>query len=405
MSRFYYKAIKSNGEKYEDTIEAPDRFFVYNNIRKEGGTVILVEEEKKKFSIGVNFIFGIFGVIKTDDKIMFTRNLSVMIKAGLPLSRALKVLEKQSKNKKFKNIIRQINLNIQKGLSFNETLSKFPQIFSPLFVSMVKAGEESGGLSEALMIVAKQIELANNLKKKIKGALIYPSIIIIAMFIIGAVMLIYVVPTLTQTFEELGVELPMSTQFVISLSNFLTDNTFTAIILLIIIAIVGSAVFRSKKGKKIFDYAILHTPIVSGLVKETNSARTARTLSSLLASGVEVVNSLSITGEVIQNSYYKEILKKSEKYIQEGLPLSEAFIKNEKFYPVLVGEMISVGEETGKLSDMLFQIAEFYEEEVSRKTKDMSTVIEPFLMIVIGTVVGFFAVSMISPIYSISSGI
>ena len=405
MSRFYYKAMKSNGEKYENTIEAADRFSVYNNIRKEGGTVILVEEEKKKFFSDINFISALFSAIKTDDKIMFTRNLSVMIKAGLPLSRGLKTLEKQSKNKKLKNVIRQINLNIQKGSSFNEALSKFPRVFSPLFVSMVKAGEEGGGLSEALMIVARQIELANNLKKKIKGALIYPSIIIIAMFIIGAVMLIYVVPTLTQTFEELGVELPMSTQFVISLSNFLTNNIFTAIILLIIAAIAGFVGFRSKKGKRIFDYLILHIPIISGLVKEINSARTARTLSSLLASGVEVVNSLSITGEVIQNSYYKEILKKSEKYIQEGLPFSEAFIKNEKFYPILVGEMISVGEETGRLSDMLLQIAEFYEEEVFRKTKDMSIIIEPFLMIIIGTVVGFFAVSMISPIYSISSGI
>jgi type IV pilus assembly protein PilC len=163
--------------------------------------------------------------------------------------------------------------------------------------------------------------------------------------------------------------------------------------------------FKSKKGRRIFEYVILHIPVISTIVKETNSARTTRTLSSLLSSGVEVVNTLSITGEVMQNSYYKEVLKRSGKDIQKGLPLSKAFMENEKLYPILVGEMIAVGEETGQLSDMLYQVAEFYEGEVDQKTKNMSTIIEPFLMIFIGIVVGFFAISMISPIYSISAGI
>lgn len=402
--QFTYKAQK-DGHIYENTIDAPDRFSVYQQVRKEGGTIVSVEDGKEDFSEKLEFLNNIFGRIKVSEKIMFARNLSIMIKAGLALSKALSILERQTKNKKFKAVLNKVGLNIKKGLSLNESFSKFPNVFEPLFVSMVKAGEESGGLSEALGVIAIQMNKAHTFKKKIKGALIYPSIIVLAMFVIGAVMLVYVVPTLTLTFNELNVELPNSTQFVITLSNFLVNNTIIAIILIIILTVASVAGFRSKKGRRIFEYVILHIPVISTMIKETNSARTTRTLSSLLSSGVEVVNSLSITGEVIQNSYYKDILKQSEEEIQKGLPLSKAFMDNEKLYPILVGEMIAVGEETGQLSDMLHQVAEFYESEVEQKTKNMSTIIEPFLMILIGTVVGFFAVSMISPIYSISSGI
>lgn len=405
--QFTYKAQK-DGHIYENTIDAPDRFFVYQHVRKEGGTIVSLDDGKTGvfgFSENLKFLNNIFGRIKVSEKIMFARNLSIMMKAGLALSKALSILERQTKNKKFKNVLNKVDVSIKKGLSLNEAFSKFGNVFDPLFTSMIKAGEESGGLSEALEVIARQMNKAYILKKKIKSALIYPFIIVIAMFIIGAVMLVYVVPTLTKTFSELNVELPNSTQFVIALSNFLVNNTIIAIILIIILTIASIAGFHSKKGRRIFEYAILHIPVISTMIKETNSARTTRTLSSLLSSGVEVVSSLSITGEVIQNSYYKDILKQSGKDIQKGLPLSKAFMDNEKLYPILVGEMIAVGEETGQLSDMLHQVAEFYESEVEQKTKNMSTIIEPFLMILIGTAVGFFAVSMISPIYSISSGI
>ncbi|MBT3282867.1 type II secretion system F family protein [bacterium] len=402
--KFTYKATK-DGKEYENTVDMPDRFLVYKHIRKEGGTVVSVKENELSLSKKMSALNSMFGKVKIAEKIMFTRNLGVMIRVGLSLSRALAILERQTKNKKFKEVISNVGASIKKGSSFHDALAKFPKVFPPLFVSMVKAGEESGGLAEALAVVGKQMEKANTLKKKVKGALIYPSIIVFAMIIIGIVMLLYVVPTLTKTFNELNVELPKSTQFVITISDFLSNNTLVALLLIIILGVGAVIAFKSKRGRRIFEYIILHIPVVSNLVKETNSARTARTLSSLLASGVEVVSAISITGEVVQNSYYKEVLKRSEKDIQKGLPFSKAFIDNEKLYPILVGEMIAVGEETGQLSGMLHQVAEFYESEVDQKTKNMSTIVEPFLMILIGVVVGFFAISMVSPIYSISAGI
>ena len=286
--KFTYKATK-DGKEYENTVDMPDRFLVYKHIRKEGGTVVSVKENELSLSKKMSALNSMFGKVKIAEKIMFTRNLGVMIRVGLSLSRALAILERQTKNKKFKEVISNVGASIKKGSSFHDALAKFPKVFPPLFVSMVKAGEESGGLAEALAVVGKQMEKANTLKKKVKGALIYPSIIVFAMIIIGIVMLLYVVPTLTKTFNELNVELPKSTQFVITISDFLSNNTLVALLLIIILGVGAVIAFKSKRGRRIFEYIILHIPVVSNLVKETNSARTARTLSSLLASGVEVV--------------------------------------------------------------------------------------------------------------------
>ena len=235
--------------------------------------------------------------------------------------------------------------------------------------------------------------------------MIYPSIILIAMIIIAVLMLMFVVPTLTQTFEEFGADLPASTQSIIAISKFFIENTLIAFLIPAILVALVMYALRTYKGKRMFHYVLLHLPIIGELVKEIQSARTTRTLSSLLSSGVEIVTAISITGDVHQNSYYQDVLLQAQIDVQKGAPLSGVFTKNEHLYPILVGEMISVGEETGKLSDMLLNIAEFYESEVEQKTKDMSTIVEPFLMIIIGAFVGFFALSMIAPIYSLSEAI
>jgi len=405
MPKFKYKAVRENGQTYEGLVEAPDRFVVYSQIRKEKGTVVHVEEVRKGPPLSLEVINNLFATVKTSEKIILTRNLAVMIGAGLSLTRALDVMERQTKNIKLKKILHAIAEDIKKGTNFHTALEAHPKVFSKLFTAMVKAGEESGKLSDALTNIGEQMKRSYTLSKRIKGALTYPIIIVIAMVVIGILMLIYVVPTLTQTFEELGAELPTSTQLIISFSNFLVNYTFTALAIAASIGILFWFWFRTPQGQRVFHFSILHIPIISELVKETNSARTTRTLSSLLSAGVEVVTALSITSEVIQNSYYKEVLEKSQKVIQKGEPISKTFIENENLYPVLVGEMIAVGEETGKLSDMLQDIATFYEEEVDQKTKNLSTIIEPFLMIFIGAAVGFFALAMITPIYSISENI
>jgi type IV pilus assembly protein PilC len=284
-------------------------------------------------------------------------------------------------------------------------MRKYPEVFSVLFVSMVRAGEESGNLSFALQNVGLQMDKSYQLTKKIRGALMYPAVIFSLMIVIGVLMMVYMVPTLTATFVGLGIKLPLSTRIIIAISDFLKSYLLFVIVGAVIFAFLSMVAFRTKRGQRMFDWVILHVPIISEIVKQINSARTARTLSSLLSSGVDVVVAIGVTKDVIQNSYYKEVLEKIQTTIQKGEQISTIFSANSHLYPLFVGEMVAVGEETGKTGEMLLSVALFYEDEVDQKTKDMSSIIEPLLMIFIGAAVGFFALSMLGPTYSLADAI
>jgi type IV pilus assembly protein PilC len=408
MEKFTYIGTTKEGERITETVEAADKYAVYDIARTNGHTVVSVGTARSfSFSNLLNLekINTILGRVKSDEIVMFTRNISSMLKAGLPLTRALSVIERQSTNARLKFIMKSIRENINKGKPFNETLTEFPKVFSDLYVAMVRAGEEGGQLTESLETLSIQMERSSTLKKKVKGAMIYPSIVVGVMVIIGVLMMIYVVPSITATFASLNVELPLTTQILIATSDFMSAHS-----ILVIVGIIGAvfgflAFSRTMVGKRTIHYIITRIPVIGVIVKEVNSARTARSLASLLKSGVDVISSINITEDVVQNVYYKDILKEAAVRVEKGTPLSDVFIENTKLYPVLVGEMISVGEETGQISHMLQELAEFYESEIDQKTKDLSTIIEPILMVVIGAVVGFFALAMIAPIYSISDSI
>ncbi len=403
--QFHFKGTHANGEIYEGDRTASDKVTLFHELKKEGVNVISVEEIR-----GVNLkaklpSAGILGRVSTHEKISFARNMGLMIKAGLPISRVLQVMGRQSRNPKLKTVLTALEADINKGKSLSDALAAFPKVFSPIFVFMAKAGEESGNLSESFNIVSNQLEKAYLLQKKVQGAFIYPGIIFTLMIGIGILALVYIVPTLTATFTELKITLPLSTRMIIFVSEFL-KNHFLLFFMGLGVSIAGFiSLLRTQKGSHAADFVVLHIPMISELVKHTNAARTARTLSSLLSSGVPVVQAVQITEDVIQNSYYKPILRDAAKTVERGEPIATIFSGAEKLYPPFVGEMTAVGEETGELPKLLFEVASYYENEVDQKTKDMSTIIEPFLMIVIGLAVGFFAVSMISPIYSITDAI
>jgi type IV pilus assembly protein PilC len=399
---FRYKAINKDNKTIEGVESANTKFELSNFLKSQGLVLVEAEETstKKKFDFKK---LSEIGTVSTQTKISFARNVGAMIEAGLSLSRALSVMEKQSNNKRFKKILSEINASVKKGASLSDAISKYPKIFSHLFVSMVRSGEESGNLTESLKEVASQTEKIYLLKKKIRGAMIYPGVIVTAMLIIGVFMMIYIVPTLTETFDGVGSELPASTKFIIGMSDFFQNNLFLGLIL-IFVAFVGLYLMtKSKKGKMVIDFTLLHFPIVKNLVKETNSARTTRTLASLLKAGVPYLKAIQITKETVTNSFYIKVIEQVEKQIEMGLPVSKVFEENQKLYPPFVSEMFAVGEETGELSPMLLKIAEFYENEVEEKTKNLSTIVEPVLMIIVGAVVGFFAISMVSPMYSLVS--
>lgn len=406
MSHFVFKARTKAGAVYKGERDAQDRYEIYR-ILKDSGDEILSVEEKKGFSLkslssmSVPFLHG----IKTHEKITFVRNLGSMIKAGLSMSRALNVMQKQGKTPQVKKIITTLNEEISKGKTLSEAMTMFKNMFSPLVISMVHSGEQSGTLAESLRVVGIQMEKNYTLQKRIKGALMYPGIILFAMIIIAIILLTYIVPTLTKTFAELNLALPLSTRFVLWVSNTIREDGLLLALSLIVIFGLIYIWSRKDNGKKVIHYAILKIPIIGNLIKEVNAARTARALSSLVNSGVDVLESLRITTEIVQNVHYKRILQEAVVSVEKGEPISKIFTQNEKFYPLFLGEMISVGEETGKIGEMLLGVAVYYEEDVDQKTKDMSTIIEPFLMIIIAAAVGFFAVAMISPMYSLVDAI
>lgn len=402
MSHFIFKAKRPDGEIYSSEKDAADRFELYRLLKESGDEIISMNEKAAGHGWHIDVSFSrLFHRVKTIEKINFARNLGSMLEAGLALSRALSVLEKQTRNKTFKNILADIIAEIDRGTTFSDSLAKYHRVFPQVFISMVHAGEQSGTLSSSLRVVAEQMDNSYALERRIRGALIYPTVILFIMVIIAILMFIFVIPTLMKTFTELNVTLPLTTRIVLGIST--AFQHYGLLILIGIFVFVGILYWWSKQsiGKKINHALILKMPILGSLAQEVNAARTARTLASLLSAGVPVIESVSITVEVVQNVYFKAVLQKAKEAIKKGDLMSKVFNDNVNLYPVFMAEMMSVGEETGKISEMLLGVARYYEDDVNQKTKDMSTVIEPILMVIIATAVGFFAVSMISPIYSL----
>ncbi len=392
----------NDGKKEKRIIEAQSRFEVYDILEKEQSSVISLSEGGG-FTIPswLNISFGTG--VSPDELVMVTKNIGSMLNAGLTLSRALSIVQRQTRNKRFSAILADIELALKNGSSFHDALAKHKKLFSNLFIAMAHAGEESGTLSKSLDVVGVQMEQSRNLTKKVHGAMIYPMIIIFAMIVIFILMLLFVVPTLTSTFKQLGVALPLSTRIVVASSDFLVHHTI--LVLLGMVAVFGGAFsfMKSRFGSKLLFSGVLHIPVIGELVQETFAARTARTLSSLLSSGVDMLEALAITREVVGTETFADILLEAQTRVRKGEPLSATFLDHLNRYPIMFSDMIAVGEETGKLSAMLEQVADFYEQDVQQRTKDLSTIIEPILMLFIGTGVGIFAIAIISPIYSLSS--
>ncbi|MEK7150573.1 MAG: type II secretion system F family protein [Patescibacteria group bacterium] len=411
MAKFSYRARNRDGREVSGYQDANDRYELARTLRNNGMLLLSADDVdvvqgggmRKAFSFNINL--AILRRIKLTEKILFSKNLGVMIAAGLALTRALDALGRETHNPKFKVVIDDLVAQIKQGHPFATSLATHPRVFSQLYISMVEAGEKSGKLQESLGVLASQMEADHDIIRKVRGAMMYPMIIFIAMIGIGVLMLIYVVPTLTQVFTELKVDLPASTQFIIGASNlFLNYSLFMFAGGAIIIAGIVQLV-RTPFGKRMLDIAFVRAPLVGPIAKKFNAARTARTLSSLISAGVQILEALEVTSRVVQNHLYSAVLMEAKVEVQRGETMSKIFLKYPNLYPSLMGEMLAVGEETGQTSKMLEEVAVFYEQQVSDATRDLSTVIEPILMIVIGAVVGFFAVSMISPMYSLTGAI
>lgn len=397
--KFEYIVKNKKGQEESGEMEAVDQKEVARKLKEKELWPIFIGEVKKKVK-GKSFISGVF-TVPLKNKMIFCRHLGVMVSSGLSISRALNDLGEQEKNKSFKKIIATLGEDVKKGLSLADAMTKHPQAFDKVFTSMIKVGEAGGSLEDILNILSTQLEKDHKLISKVRGALIYPAIIIVVMVTIAILMMIFVIPKITQVFEEFNTELPILTQVVIGISNFMANQMILTFG--IIFAFVGSVFFfyRSSPGKKVFHKIFLKLPVISTLVMKLNSARFARILGSLLESGVSLVEALKITADTLGNYYFKVSVEKASDEVQKGKALSEILEQSKSPFPFLVINMLKVGEETGKTPDVLKKLAGFYEEEVEQSTQNLSAIIEPVLMVLVGIAVAIFAIAIIKPIYSL----
>lgn len=345
------------------------------------------------------------GNVSLKEKLFFIQNLKVMVKSGLSLASALKTLSLQTNNKKFKKIIQDLKDSTEKGLSFADSLQKHQHIFGDLFINMVKAGEASGRLDDVLNELFKQMKKDHDLRAKIKGAMTYPVIVLVAMVGIGTAMMIFVIPKLITVFEEMNAQLPFFTRLLISFTNLVVHRGWLLLIIIFIAAFLLIIFLRTKSGIHTWCWLTINLPIFGPISKKVNLARFTRTISSLIKTDIPIVQSFKITANVLGNVYYQEALYNSSERLVKGESISKILDSFPKLFPPVVREMTAVGEETGAVDDILDDLATFYEEDIDEIMKNLPSIIEPILMVVLGFGVGIMAVAIIMPMYSLTQNI
>ncbi len=398
MPHFLYKARNGEMDIQSGEMDANSRVELSAMLKQKKLTLMSAEEVKEKKEFKLPAFLQRVGVV---DKMLFTRNLGVMLRAGLPFSRAVSILSEQTKSKYFSEVLQQVKVDIEKGGSLADSLEKHPKVFDRLFVSMTRVGETGGNLEEVMDLLSLQLKKDHDIKAKVKGAMTYPCVVVTAMAIIGVIMMVYVFPSLMGMFTESGKELPFMTKLLIGISNAMTHYGIHILAAFVVAVVFFFKTIKTGPGKKAFDGFLLKLPAIGQVIMKFNVARFCRTLSSMITSGVSIVQALETVSGTLGNYHYSTSAKDACVKVQKGLNLSEVLKSYGVIYPSMMVHMVEVGEETGSVEMTLKQVAEFYEDEVDQFTANISSVIEPVLMLVMGGAVGIFALAFIQPMYSI----
>lgn len=355
----------------------------------------------KKFNDRFNKLFP----IPLKEKLFFVQYLSVMLKSGIALSAALKALAKQTTNKNFSQIIKDVSNRVEKGVSLTESLRTHEKIFGELFINMIEAGELSGKLDSILVQLHTQMKKQYELLSKVKSALTYPAVIVFAMFGIGLFMIIVVIPQITAMFKEFDAQLPLATRILIKVSDTLSQHGIISLLVAIIFVVTFIKIINTKKGKFYWQAFLLSMPIMAPIIKKINLAHFARTISSLLKTDIMIIKTFQITANTLGNVHYKKALLEMGEKIKDGGSIASTINNYPRLFPPVVSQMIMVGEETGELDSILEELAEFYENEVDQIMTTLPSIIEPVLILILGCGVGAMAVAIIMPMYSLTSAI
>jgi type IV pilus assembly protein PilC len=400
MPTFTYSARSVGGELQAGSIELKSRDEVVGFLRKQRLVPIKIEQKQAQgFSLA-----GLLNGVKTRDIVIFTRQFATMINSGLPLVQSLDILAKQSENPQLKKCIEQVLYDVESGQTLADALRGHPKIFTELYVNMVAAGEAGGILDTILLRLATFLEKADALKRKIKGAMIYPSVIMTVAVGAVAVLLIFVIPTFQTMFAQAGVALPGPTQFVIFLSETLQSKWFVFVGGAIAFSIGIQRYYKTSSGQLVLDRMLLHAPVLGNLQRKAAIARFTRTLGTLVSSGVSILDGLEITAKTAGNRVLHDAIMASRSSIAGGETISEP-LKKAGVFPPMVTSMINVGEQTGGLDEMLTKIAEFYDEEVDAAVEALLAALEPIMIVFLGVIVGGMIVAMYLPIFDMINAV
>ncbi|HSX30102.1 MAG TPA: type II secretion system F family protein [Candidatus Saccharimonadales bacterium] len=425
--KFTYKAQTREGKTINGTFEGPNKEALIAALKKQGARPVLIRAGEQGAAAGGKKGGFFQPKVKSRDLVVFTRQLSTMVSAGVPLPKALVTLGDQAENKYFKTVVAEIGKNIESGMPLGEAFAKHPDVFSDVYISMVRAGEAGGILDDILKRLALQTEKDATIRKKVKGAMTYPTVIMTITFFAFFGLMIFVIPKIGKILTDLGgpdAKLPIYTSVLLGISNFNLDNSIISLIpglgnvpvigKLPNIAFIAVAAFfgftyvlkyiRTPKGKYRFHALLLRIPVIKVIIMKVAISRFSRTFASLASAGVGVLDALEVTGGAIGNKVIQAELETAAKEVRDGKPLSEALSKAEHFPPI-VPQMLAVGEETGQIDTILIKVADFYDEEVDTVIDSLSSIIEPVMIIVLGGVVGLIAASVMGPIASLSQNI
>ncbi|MBI2354973.1 MAG: type II secretion system F family protein [Deltaproteobacteria bacterium] len=403
MPKFNWEAKSKTGAVQKGVMEAAGVEVVEAQLKRYGFTGINIAEASKGFAIKLPK-FGGGGKVETKELVIFTRQFATMIDSGLPLVQCLDILASQQENKTFKDILYKVKESVESGSTFAEALGKHPKAFDQLFVNLVAAGEVGGILDTILNRLAAYIEKAMKLKKQIKGAMVYPiTIMSIAVIVVG-VILVFVIPTFAKMFADFGGELPAPTKFVIALSNFLLKYIIVIIAAFFGLVTAIKKYYATAGGRKTIDRLALKAPIAGPLIRKVSVAKFTRTLGTMVSSGVPIMDGLEIVAKTAGNKIVEEAIYGVRQAISEGKTMAEPLAACGVFPPMVV-QMISVGEATGAMDAMLNKIADFYDDEVDDAVSAMTAMMEPLLMVFLGTTVGGLVVAMYLPIFKLAGAV
>lgn len=399
MPFFSYRARDQSGKMVTGLVEAPAGTAAVQLLRDRSLFVVHLQETHERLGMST---FTKMKKVGSGDVVNFTRQMATMIVAGLPLPEALTILRTQTTNPAFASVLNDIEHQIVSGGNLGDSLAKYSNIFSSIYIALVRAGESSGTLDQVLLRLSESLEAQREFQSKVKGAMIYPVIILIGMVGVVTVMMTVVVPKLTDLYKDFGIALPLSTQILISASNFMVHFWW------LIIGVGVGAVYvfnrwkKTETGEMIVDTLLLKIPLFGDLQKKVILVEFTRTLGMLITSGIHILEGLQILKNSLGNVLFRKAIEEISKKVEKGFPLGDTFAQHKEFPPI-VSQMMKVGEETGKLDDTLLKLSKYFETESDNLVRGLTAAIEPIIMVVLGVGVGFIVISVITPIYSLTS--